>query len=51
MATRSIDVRLTILPETPGIEHLQIHGTKLPTHLQAGNSLLHGIFRKAEARR
>ena len=34
MATRSTDVRLTIPPETPGIEHLQIHGTKLPTYLQ-----------------
>ena len=34
MTTRSTDVRLAIFPETPGIEYLQIYGTKLPTHLQ-----------------
>ena len=34
MATRSSNVRLQILPESPSVQHLQIHGTKLPTHLQ-----------------
>ena len=32
--TRIADVRLTILPATPGIEHLEIHGSKLPSYEQ-----------------
>ena len=34
MATKSTGILLTILPEKLGIEDLQIHKTKLPTHLQ-----------------
>ena len=34
MATRTADIHLKLLAETSGIEHLQFHGTKLPTYSQ-----------------
>ena len=34
MATRSCDKRLSVLTETPGFHHLEIHGNKLPTYQQ-----------------
>ena len=34
MATRKCDTRLSILTETPGLQHLEIHGNRLPTYNQ-----------------
>ena len=34
MATRNCDKRLLILSETPGFQHLEINGNKLPTYKQ-----------------
>ena len=34
MGTRSCDKRQSILTETPGFQHLEIHGNRLPTYQQ-----------------
>ena len=34
MATRASDTRLSVLHDTPGTEHLQICGVRLPTYNQ-----------------
>ena len=34
MSTRSCEKRLSILTETPGFQHLEIHGNRLPTYNQ-----------------
>ena len=34
MATRNCDIRLSILTETPGFQHLEMNGNRLPTYNQ-----------------